>query len=195
MCIKKLSQLRSKKFCRSKGREMKKVSYGKRVQLGFTLIELMIVIAVIGVLAAIALPAYQDYTVRAKISEVVIAASSAKTTISTAFQTDGLAGMLAAADAWNSGNTASKYVASITIANDGIITATVTANASNGLPTGLDNTVLRFTPSVNGALINAASRGAIDWTCGSTTTEIAQARALPVTAGTLPARFAPGECR
>ena len=59
----------------------------KRVQQGFTLIELMIVVAIIGILAAIALPAYQDYTVRAKVSEIMLAASGQKTSVSEFFQT------------------------------------------------------------------------------------------------------------
>ena len=62
----------------------------KRIQKGFTLIELMIVVAIIGILAAVALPAYQDYTVRAKVSELILAGSAFRTAISEKFQTDNL---------------------------------------------------------------------------------------------------------
>ena len=61
----------------------------KKAQQGFTLIELMIVVAIIGILAAIALPAYKDYTVRAKVSEVILAASSAKNTVAETAQVNG----------------------------------------------------------------------------------------------------------
>ena len=82
----------------------------KKVQQGFTLIELMIVVAIIGILAAVALPAYQDYTTRAKVSEVMLAASSARTSISEAVSTSGALPNAS----YEIENQTSKYVASVT---------------------------------------------------------------------------------
>src|ERR1700675_2623730 len=87
----------------------------KKVQKGFTLIELMIVVAIIGILAAIAIPAYQDYTVRAKVTEGLNLADSAKTSVAEGFQSNGINGVNAASVAWAAGFTASKYVSGITI--------------------------------------------------------------------------------
>jgi type IV pilus assembly protein PilA len=97
----------------------------RRIQQGFTLIELMIVVAIIGILAAIALPAYQDYTIRAKMSEVVLAASACRTTITEVYQSmGGTSGP--GADQWGceSASGSSKYVSGIVTNNNGVVTVT-----------------------------------------------------------------------
>ena len=178
----------------------------KAIQKGFTLIELMIVIAIIGILAAIALPAYQDYTVRSKVSEALIAASSPKSAMSEAFQTDGITGLTAAAKSINASggtngaNYASKYVKGVTVDADSPwgITVAISATAANGIPTGLDGNTIKLFPLVNKAVPAADSTGAIDWACTSAAKETADARfgqIATVTAGTLPAKYAPSECK
>jgi len=96
----------------------------KHVQKGFTLIELMIVVAIIGILAAVALPAYQDYTVRAKVSEIILAASAQRTNVSEFFQTNGR--MPASASIGNVTQT-SKYVDTIDYAQVDATNATIRA--------------------------------------------------------------------
>ena len=186
-----------------------------RNQKGFTLIELMIVIAIIGILAAIALPAYQDYTVRSRITEGLNLASSAKVAIGT----DGSAtavDLAREATTWNAqaggAGATSKYVTSVQIttagigaaagANDGEITITYTP-ATTGVAAAANTLVLA--PFVRTganpvpklvAAINAGTPGSIDWGCASATQAQANGNGLTaITAGTVLARFAPAACR
>src|SRR5213594_2739376 len=98
----------------------------RAIQKGFTLIELMIVVAIIGILAAVALPAYQDYTIRARVSEAVLATSQCRTAVSEIYQTSKASTI--GQDNWGcgEGSTSTQYVASVSTDPNGVITVTTT---------------------------------------------------------------------
>ncbi len=140
----------------------------RSMQKGFTLIELMIVVAIIGILAAVALPAYQDYTKRAKMSEVILAASACRTTITELYQS---ATMSTAANNWGceagpnvstNPNQPSKYVASIYTTVDGKITVASLVEGAQGDVTLVP--LLNATTAMTAANLGTAVFG---WRCGS----------------------------
>ncbi|MBL8344251.1 MAG: pilin [Rubrivivax sp.] len=137
----------------------------RRIQQGFTLIELMIVVAIIGILAAVALPAYQDYTTRAKVSELIVMSAPAKLAVS---ETSSSTGTLASVTAANSGYSfpgATKYVSGITI-TDGTGVIVVTSSIPNAAGT------ITLTPTV-------VADGQLKWACTSN----------------ISAKYLPSECR
>jgi type IV pilus assembly protein PilA len=140
----------------------------KRSVHGFTLVEVMIVTGVIGILSAVALPAYQNYSIRAKISEAILALGACRTTISEVYSSGG--------DAPPAGNwgcettTGTRYVASIDTDNNGVATATV-ANIGSGI----NGRRITLRPLIDGTPANAASdmgKSVTAWRCGGPGTNL-----------------------
>jgi type IV pilus assembly protein PilA len=153
----------------------------KRLQQGFTLIELMIVVAIIGILAAVALPAYQDYTIRAKMSEVILAMSACRTSITEVYQSGG---SQPAGNSWGcEGGVGTKYVSGLSSSQDGLVTATI-----QNISSAVDTSVVTLAPLCTGVApatwsANSGS-GLFGWRCGA-----------PADGTTVNTKFLPGSCR
>lgn len=147
-------------------------------QSGFTLIELMIVVAIIGILAAVALPAYQGYTVRAKMSEVILAASTCRTTIEEVYQSG--SGTISA-NSWGCESTgaSSQYVASITTSNAGVVSVLI-----QNIDPDVNGETVTLTPYFDSSTVATGTLGTpiYAWVCGRAATS-------------LDYKYLPGSCR
>jgi type IV pilus assembly protein PilA len=154
----------------------------KKTQEGFTLIELMIVIAIIGILAAIAIPQYQDYTIRSKVSEGLSLAAAAKTAVATTYQSNGtMPTTNAEAGLPKDLSISGKYVKKVDVGANGLIT--ITYNALGGDAT--DGKALTITP-------DTTSKGSLQWICGKGSAAEGETNAGGTT---IPQKYLPANCR
>ena len=157
----------------------------KTLQKGFTLIELMIVVAIIGILAAVALPAYQDYTIRAKMSEVILAMSSCRTSITEVYQSG--PPTAPALDGWGceilTASQQTKYVSAVHTDLNGVVKATV-----QGIATVVNTSVVTLLPlsdaTTPSTFTASSSQTLYGWRCGSSTDGT-----------TVSPKYLPGSCR
>ena len=174
----------------------------KAVQKGFTLIELMIVVAIIGILAAIAIPAYQDYTIRSQVTEGLNLSASLKTGVSEYFAQYGAWPTLVVGNVAGSlglvGDPSGKYVSDITISGAGTLLITYANTGGFQANAKINGFKLALQPRLSGTV--AAGNEDVVWVCGLNAGPTAvhdPATAAPPAAGltTVPARFLPANCR